>query len=1016
MDIDAWLVGLGLERYAETFRENAVGPQALAELTDEDLRELGVLLGHRRVLLKAIRERSVEKPEIRAQEHPFLDVTAGQTPSASADIVTGGSERRRLTVLFCDLVGSTALATQLDPEEMGAVLHGWQDAISGPVARFGGYVAKFMGDGMLAYFGWPRAHEDDAERAVRAGLAIAAATASLRTPTGEPMAARVGIATGLVVVGELIGEGSAREQVVVGETPNLAARLQAEAAPGQVVIAQTTRRLAAGGFDLAPLGARGLKGIGQAVEAHVVLAERETNNRFEARSGGALRPLFGRDDELAQLMERWRQAMAGSGQGVLLIGEAGIGKSRILRGLLDKLRDEPHTRLRYQCSPFHAHSAFWPVTQQLAHAAGFDSGDAPDRRLDKLEALLAQAGNEATADAPLVAALMGLDGTTRYGPITLTPVALRRRMLEGLVRQVLGLAVQRPVVLVVEDTHWIDPTTLELFERVLQSVTEARVLVVLTSRPDNQPDLTARPHVTRLALNRLGREGVEAIVARLGGTKLPKATVAAIVARTDGVPLFVEELTRAVMEGDETTVPATLHDTLMARLDLISDVKEIAQTAACIGREFDFALLAAISGRPSAELIAGLERLGAAELVFRRGSGEGATYVFKHALVRDAAYESLLKSRRQAIHARLVTILEAEPTATPPEIFAHHAELAGLTDRAIEEYRRAGDVAASRPAYAEAVANYDAALRLLATLEEGRGRDERALAIEIACGTALAASSGYTAAETAAVFARARKLAGKVGDAGSLFHVDWVQWRTRYVQGDFGGALADGRRALSACDPDDRTVAHRMVGMPLVMMGCFAEGATQMQESLAHYRPERHAHHAQRFGADIRAAGISWLAIARWCQGAVDAALTDMEASLSVCRQLESGLARCQALGHVAILRAFIDPAGAGDSIEEVLESSLRVGVPFWQDVARGLRGGVRMAQGDYRGALDDAASGCDKLNQSGARLFQTLFLGFAAQAQIALQRFDDAAVSLGNADIMIAAGQRWTKSDFAPY
>jgi class 3 adenylate cyclase len=623
VDIDAWLGGLGLERYAEAFRRNAIGPEALAELTDEDLRELRVLLGHRRVLLKAIRERTTVTPATRASEETLLEEAGAQTPSPATDIVPGGSERRRLTVLFCDLVGSTALTAQLDPEEMGATLRAWQDAISGPIAGFGGHVARFMGDGMLAYFGWPRAHEDDAERAVRAGLAITAATASLRAPNREPLAARVGIATGLVVVGELIGMGSAQEQVVVGETPNLAARLHGKAAPGQVVIAEATRRLVAGGFDLALLGPRGLKGIVQPVEAYVVLAGRKTNNRFEARAEGALHPSFGRDHELALLMERWRLAKAGKGQGMLLIGEAGIGKSRILRALLDTLKDEPHIRLRYQCSPFHAHSAFWPVTQQLAH------GDTPDHRLDKLEALLAQAGNEAKADTPLVAALMELDGTMRYGPITLTPPVLRTRMLEGLVRQLLGLAVRRPVALIVEDAHWIDPTTLELLERVLQSVAEAPVLVVLTSRPDNQPDLATRLHVTRLALKRLGREGVEAIVARLGGAKLPKATVAAIVARTDGVPLFVEELTKAVVEGGESTVPATLHDTLMARLDRVSDVKEIAQTAACIGREFDFALLAAIAGWPQAELVAGLERLGAAELVFRRGFGDGARYIFQ---------------------------------------------------------------------------------------------------------------------------------------------------------------------------------------------------------------------------------------------------------------------------------------------------------------------------------------------------------------------------------------------------
>jgi class 3 adenylate cyclase len=1023
LDIGVWLVGLGMERYAQAFQENDVGSEALAELTDGDLRELGVSLGHRRVLLKAIRELAAATPTAGAPEHPLVEQPAVQASPPASDAPGTGSERRRLTVLFCDLVDSTALAARLDPEEMGTTLRGWQDAVSGPVARFGGYVAKFMGDGMLAYFGWPRAHEDDAGRAVRAGLAMTAATESLRARSGEKLLARVGIATGLVVVGELIGEGTAQEQMVVGETPNLAARLLSEAAPGQVVIAEATRRLAAGGFDLAPLGPRTLKGLVAPVEAYVVLAERQATNRFEARAEGSLHPLYGRDQELALLLERWRQARAGEGQAVLLVGEAGIGKSRILRSLLDALRDEPHTRLQYQCSPYHADSAFWPVTQQLAHAAGFAPSDTPEQRLGKLEGLLAQAGETAPADAPFVAALMGLDGAARYGPLALAPAALRTRTLQALVDQVAGLARRRPVLFVLEDAHWIDPTTLELLERVIDAVAEAPapVLVVLTSRPDNQPALAGRPHVTRLALNRLSREGVEAIVARLGGATLPEATVAAIVARADGVPLFVEELTRAVMEsgGGETSVPATLHDTLMARLDRTPDVKEIAQTAACIGREFEFALLAAIAGRPEAELAAGLDRLGAAELVFRGGFGGVTRYVFKHALVRDAAYESLLKSRRQAIHARLVAALEAEGTKIPPEILARHAERAGMTDRAIQEYCRAGDIAARRPAYAEAVANYDAGLRLLATLEEGRARDERALAIELSRAPALAARSGYTAAETVAAFARARVLSGIVGDQVSLFHVDWAQWRTSFVQGDGGGALSHGRRVLSECDPGDpddiRTmIAHRMVGMPLVIMGRFAEGVTHVQESLAHYDPERHAYLSQRYGpdADARAIGLAWLAIARWCQGAVNAALADLETSLDVSRHLEKGLARCQGLAHVGFLRTLIEPAGAGDSVAELFASCLEAGVPFWQAVAFGLRAGVRMAQGDHRGALDDAASSRDGFARSGARLFQPLLLGFAAQAQIALGLFDDATASLHDADVVIEAGQRWTEAD----
>ncbi len=372
-----------MERYARTFRENDINAKALTELTDDDLRELGVSLGHRRVLLKAIRELAAATAASDAPEHPLVEEPA-QAPLPAAHAAASGSERRRLTVLICDLVGSTALAARLDPEEMGGILRRWQDTISEPTRRFGGYVARFMGDGMLAYFGWPQAHEDDAERAVRAGLAIAAATASLPVPSGEPLAVRVGIATGLVVVGELIGMGAAKEQVVVGETPNLAARLQAEAAPGQVVIAEATRRLVAGGFDVTSLGARALKGLAERVEAHIVLGERRTTNRFEARAEGALHPLYGRDHELAQLMGRWRQAQAGEGQGVLLVGEAGIGKSRIVRALLDALKHEPHTRLQYQCSPYHADSAFWPVTQQLALAAGFEPGDVPERRLDRL--------------------------------------------------------------------------------------------------------------------------------------------------------------------------------------------------------------------------------------------------------------------------------------------------------------------------------------------------------------------------------------------------------------------------------------------------------------------------------------------------------------------------------------------------------------------------------------------------------------------------------------------------------
>jgi tetratricopeptide (TPR) repeat protein len=454
----------------------------------------------------------------------------------------------------------------------------------------------------------------------------------------------------------------------------------------------------------------------------------------------------------------------------------------------------------------------------------------------------------------------------------------------------------------------------------------------------------------------------------------------------------------------------------MARLDRTADVKEIAQTAACIGREFDFELLTAISERSEAELVAGIDRLGAAELVFRRGFGTGGRYIFKHALVRDAAYESLLKSSRQAIHARLVAALEVAGMEAPPEILARHAELAGMTDRAIQEYHRAGDAAGARPAYAEAVASYDAALRLLATQAEGRGRDEHQLAIEIARGQALMAHFGYAAPKTGEAFARARVLAEQVGDARSLFHVDWGQWQVSNVQADLPEALARGRRALAACEPDDpaniRPLAYRLVGSPLVAMGRFAEAATHLQESLACYDPDRHADHTRRFGSDTRAVSLIWLASARWFQGAVDAALTDMEASLALVRQLDNAFARCQGLGHIGVLRTLIDPAGADASVAELLASTHRHGVQFFQAVGHGLRTGVRTAQGDHRGALDDAARARDGFSRSGARIFQPLVLNFAAQAQMALGRFDDAAATLVDIDAMIEAGQRWGEAE----
>ena len=536
MDIAVWLRDLGLQHYDALFRENDIDAEVLSDLTDADLEKIGVSLGHRKRLLKAV--------AALASPAAALPTAAPIPPVADA------AERRQLTVMFCDLVGSTALSARLDPEDMREVIRAYQDACSGAIARYDGFVAKFMGDGVLAYFGFPRAHEEDAERAVRAGLDIAAVVAKLETRAKEQLQVRIGVATGIVVVGDLVGQGSAQEQAVVGETPNLAARLQGLAEPGSVVIAESTRRLLGGAFELKPLGPQTLKGFDAPVLAWEVLREAENISRFEASRSQGMTPFVGREHEVALLLDRWRDAGEGEGQVALITGEAGIGKSRMLAALRERIGDEPHVRVRYQCSPHHVNDAFYPITSQIWHAAGFVSGEPAAARLDKLEAMIARSGLEEKDIAPLVAALLSIPVEGRYPPLEMAPAEQKERTIAALIALFEGLTKDAPVLALLEDAHWIDPTSLDVFGRLIDRLPGLRALLVVTFRPEFAAPWVGRAHVASLQLNRFGRRQALAMVASVaGGKALPIEVLDEIVAKTDGVPLFVEELTKTVLES-----------------------------------------------------------------------------------------------------------------------------------------------------------------------------------------------------------------------------------------------------------------------------------------------------------------------------------------------------------------------------------------------------------------------------------------------------------------------------------
>jgi class 3 adenylate cyclase/predicted ATPase len=924
MDIGVWLGNLGLGRYEAVFRKNEIDFTVLPHLTAEDLRELGVtLVGHRRLLLTAIAALAV--PSVAAAAAERLDELSFPAAGASAE---DGAERRQLTVMFCDLVGSTALSVRLDPEKLRGEIRAYQNAVSGVVARYDGFVAKFMGDGVLAYFGYPRAHEDDAERAVRAGLEIEAAVASLETRGTEPLAVRIGIATGLVVVGDLVGEGSAQEQAVVGETPNLAARLQALAEPGQIVLAGATRRLIDDLFRLRDLGRQALKGFAAPVEAFAVEGVTVTESRFEA-ARRRLTDLVGRAAESALLRDRLREAWGGAGQIVLLSGEAGIGKSRLAAQLAAEVANEPHTRLRYQCSPYHRDSVLHPFVVQLGRAARLAPDDPAEMRLDKLEAILVPAPIAETA--PLFASLLSIPTGERYPPLALSAAQQRRLTLAALLDQLEALARQKPVLMLFEDAHWADATSLEVLDLTVERVRALPVLVLITFRPEYEAPWTGLSHVTGIALDRLAPAEVETLAEHVAGRPLPPAVTVQIVAKTDGVPLFVEELTKTVLESGllvagpqgwhldgslpPFAIPATLQDSLAARLDRLAPVKEIAQIGAAIGREFSYPLLRAVAGRDEPALRVGLAQLEEAELVFRSGMPPDARYTFKHALVQDTAYETLLRSRRQILHRQIADVLRAEFRAAAtaePELVAHHLTQAGLDEPAIEWWGKAGDQAVRRSAFKEAAAHLGKAIeladKLAATAPSAAPVNDR-LRLQISLGNALIWAKGHQAPETSAAFARARELASRAQDATGRFSAYYGLWVGHLTRGEPAPLREMAelflREATAQPDCPEALIAHRISGFTCFYFGDFAGAHDHYQKSIELYDPARHGGFINRFGEDPRTAAGIIDAITLWMLGRIDKALRLADRALTDAKSAAHAPTIAHALAYAAFLELF---------------------------------------------------------------------------------------------------------------
>jgi class 3 adenylate cyclase/predicted ATPase len=834
---------------------------------------------------------SLQARETHAKAPP--QASASSAHPAPAPFATSSAERRQLTVMFCDMVGSSSLSTSLDPEEQRDVVGAFQSCCANEIKRLDGMVAQYLGDGVLAYFGYPAAHEDDAERAVRGGLAILDVVGTLHLARGVKLQARIGVASGVLVVGDLVREGVTQENAAIGETTNLAARLQSLADPNTMVIAPETHRLVGALFEYRDLGTQTLKGFAVPVHVRQVLRGSKVESRFEAQHLSGTSPLLGREEELDLLLRRWEQAKRGEGRVVLLTGEPGIGKSRTARALRDHLSLEPHTPLSYFCSPYHQDSALYPFIGQLSRAAGFEPDESSEAKLDKLEALLAPSSNNISGDMPLLAALLSIPGGDRHPLPEMSSERRKERTLTALLDHMKRLSERQSVLMLFEDLHWIDPTSLELLSLAVDQIRDRRVLLVTTARPEFTPPWPSHRHVSIVALSRLDKaEGETLVAAVTKGKLLPPEVLHQILARTDGVPLFIEELTKMVLESGllheadnryelagplpPLAIPSTLHASLLARLDRLASVKDVAQIGAVIGREFSYALLTAVAALPVVELNAALGQLVNAELIFQRGVPPDATYQFKHALVHDAAYDTLLKSRRQELHGKIARVVEEQFSATTkPGVLAYHYTQAANSDRASAYWLSAGRASLGQFALTEAERLLRLGLNQIDCLPPGAERDRRELDTQLCLGNVLIQAKGLAYPEADQAFKRAYALRTTLGRSRELIPILFGILVTRLIGGQPRAALEIAQEMLlnAAGDRQSEMIANTVLMDVHFWLGNFDVADQFLASSLQLYDEDKDIHLAKSYAFDMKMIALVYASHFQWMMGYPERAL-----------------------------------------------------------------------------------------------------------------------------------------------